>query len=129
MRSSRSPSSCEPRAPPPRQHLPSRAMALRWFTAGESHGPQLTVLIEGLPAGLEIAPDDLRRDLARRQGGHGRGGRHQIETDTGRFVGGVRGGYTIGSPVAIVLENKDHLHWTAEMTPLKEGVGLTPVTE
>ena len=68
-------------------------MALRWFTAGESHGPQLTVLIEGLPAGLEIAPDDLRKDLARRQGGHGRGGRQQIETDAGRFVGGVRGAY------------------------------------
>ncbi|GAC1654062.1 MAG: chorismate synthase [Candidatus Dormibacteraceae bacterium] len=103
-------------------------MALRWFTAGESHGPQLTVLIEGLPAGLEIAPDDLRRDLARRQGGHGRGGRQQIETDSGRFVGGVRGGLTIGSPVAIVLENRDHANWTAEMTPLKEGFAPKPVT-
>ena len=103
-------------------------MALRWFTAGESHGPQLTVLIEGLPAGLEIAPDDLRKDLARRQGGHGRGGRQQIETDAGRFVGGVRGGYTIGSPVAIVLENRDHANWTAEMTPLKEGFAPKPVT-
>ena len=104
-------------------------MPLRWFTAGESHGPQLTVLMEGLPAGLEISPDDLRRDLARRQGGHGRGGRQQIETDAGRFVGGVRGGFTIGSPVAIVLENRDHANWTAEMTPLKEGFAPKPVTQ
>ena len=101
---------------------------LRWFTAGESHGPQLTVLMEGLPAGLEISPDDLRRDLGRRQGGHGRGGRQQIEVDAGRFVGGVRGGFTIGSPVAIVLENRDHANWTAEMTPLKEGFSPQPVT-
>src|SRR5207253_52232 len=61
-------------------------------------------------------------------GGHGRGGRQQIETDAGRFVGGVRGGYTIGSPVAIVLENRDHANWTAEMTPLKEGFAPKPVT-
>jgi chorismate synthase len=101
---------------------------LRWFTAGESHGPQLTVLIEGLPAGLEISPDDLRRDLLRRQGGHGRGGRQKIEVDAGRFVGGVRGGFTIGSPVAIALENRDHANWTAEMTPLKEGFAPQPVT-
>jgi chorismate synthase len=101
---------------------------LRWFTAGESHGPQLTVLIEGVPAGLEISPDDLRRDLGRRQGGHGRGGRQKIEVDAGRFVGGVRGGFTIGSPVAIVLENRDHANWTAEMTPLKEGFAPKPVT-
>jgi len=103
-------------------------MALRWFTAGESHGPQLTVLIEGLPAGLEIAPDDLRRDLARRQGGHGRGGRQKIETDFARIVSGVRGGFTIGSPVTLVLENKDHVNWTAEMTASTEGYAPKPVT-
>jgi len=102
--------------------------SLRWFTAGESHWPQLTVLVEGLPAGLEISPDDLRRDLGRRQGGHGRGDRQKIEVDAGRFVGGVRGGFTIGSPVAIVLENRDHANWTAEMTPLKEGFAPKPVT-
>ena len=89
---------------------------LRWLTAGESHGPQLTVVIEGLPSGLEISEDDLRRDLARRQGGHGRGGRQKIETDFARIVSGVRGGFTIGSPVTLVLENKDHVNWTAEMT-------------
>src|SRR5258708_29800606 len=102
--------------------------SLRWFTAGESHGPQLTVLVEGLPAGLEISPEGLRRALGRRQGGRGRGDRQKIEVDAGRFVGGVRGGFTIGSPVAIVLENRDHANWTAEMTPLKEGFAPKPVT-
>ncbi|TME15536.1 MAG: chorismate synthase [Chloroflexi bacterium] len=102
--------------------------AFRWLTAGESHGPQLTVIIEGLPAGLEVSEDDLRRDLGRRQGGHGRGGRQQIETDWARIVAGVRGGYTIGSPVALVIENRDHANWTAEMTAAKEGFAPKPVT-
>jgi chorismate synthase len=101
---------------------------LRWLTAGESHGPQLTVVIEGLPAGLEISEEDLRRDLARRQGGHGRGGRQQIETDFARIVSGVRGGYTIGSPVTLVLENKDHVNWIPQMTAAKEGFEPKPVT-
>src|SRR6266480_5147458 len=104
------------------------AFVLRYLTAGESHGPQLTVVIEGLPAGLEISEDDLRRDLARRQGGHGRGGRQKIETDFARIVSGVRGGFTIGSPVTLVLENKDHANWTAEMTASKEGFAPKPVT-
>src|SRR5438552_17008198 len=103
------------------------ASMLRWLTSGESHGPQLTVVIEGLPAGLELSTEDLRRDLARRQGGHGRGGRQQIETDRARIVAGVRGGYTLGSPVALVLENRDHANWTAEMTADKEGFAPTPV--
>ena len=102
---------------------------LRWLTAGESHGPQLTVVIEGLPSGLEISEDDLRRDLARRQGGHGRGGRQKIETDFARIVSGVRGGFTIGSPVTLVLENKDHANWTAEMTASKEAFAPKPVTK
>jgi chorismate synthase len=101
---------------------------LRWLTAGESHGPQLTVIIEGLPAGLEISEDDLRRDLARRQGGHGRGGRQKIETDVARFASGVRGGFTVGSPVTLVLENKDHANWTAQMTAHREGFEPKPVT-
>jgi chorismate synthase len=101
---------------------------LRWLTAGESHGPQLTVVIEGLPAGLAISEDDLRRDLARRQGGHGRGGRQKIETDFARIASGVRGGFTIGSPVTLVLENKDHVNWTAEMTASTEGFAPKPVT-
>ncbi|MBJ7599199.1 MAG: chorismate synthase [Candidatus Nephthysia bennettiae] len=101
---------------------------LRWLTAGESHGPQLTVVIEGLPAGLELSTEDLTRDLSRRQGGHGRGGRQQIEVDRARIVAGVRGGYTLGSPVALVLENRDHANWTAQMTPDKEGFAPKPVT-
>ncbi|HET9410384.1 MAG TPA: chorismate synthase [Candidatus Dormibacteraeota bacterium] len=102
---------------------------IRFLTAGESHGPQLTVIIEGLPSGLEVSEDDLRRDLARRQGGHGRGGRQKIETDVARIVSGVRGGFTIGSPVTLVLENKDHANWTAQMTASKEGFEPKPVTK
>ena len=101
---------------------------LRWLTAGESHGPQLTVVIEGLPAGLAISEEDLRKDLARRQGGHGRGGRQKIETDFARIASGVRGGFTIGSPVTLVLENKDYANWTAEMTASTEGFAPKPVT-
>ena len=101
---------------------------LRFLTGGESHGPQLTVIVEGLPAGLEVSEEDLRKDLARRQGGHGRGGRQKIETDVARIVSGVRGGYTIGSPVTLVLVNKDHENWTAEMTASKEGFAPKPVT-
>src|SRR5438046_9524322 len=104
------------------------ASMLRFLTAGESHGPQLTVIIEGLPSGLEISEEDLRRDLARRQGGHGRGGRQKIETDFARIVSGVRGGYTIGSPVTLVLENKDHVNWLAQITPAKPGLDPKPET-
>src|SRR5262249_25940234 len=89
---------------------------LRWLTAGESHGPQLTVVVEGLPAGLELTADDLRPDLRRRQGGHGRGGRQQIEVDEARILGGVRGGLTIGSPVALALENREHASWGTHTT-------------
>src|SRR5258708_11059297 len=101
---------------------------LRFLTAGESHGPEWPVVIEGVPGGLEISEDDLRRDLARRQGGHGRGGRQKIETDFARIVSGVRGGFTIGSPVTLVLENKDHVNWTAQMTAAKEGFEPKVVT-
>jgi chorismate synthase len=96
------------------------AGVLRWLTAGESHGPQLTVIVEGLPAGLEISSAELRQDLARRQGGHGRGGRQKIETDQARFVGGLRGGVTLGSPLAMVMENRDHANWLADMSPEAE---------
>ena len=86
------------------------------------------MIVEGIPAGLEISEDDLRRDLARRQGGHGRGGRQKIETDVARIVSGVRGGFTIGSPVTLVLENKDHVNWLAQMTPSREGFEPKVVT-
>lgn len=90
---------------------------MRYLTAGESHGPQLTTIIEGLPAGMPLLAEDINEDLARRQKGHGRGRRMQIEKDTVRIVSGVRHGFTLGSPVALVVENKDWQHWTEIMGP------------
>ena len=77
-------------------------MSLRFVTAGESHGPGLTAIVEGLPAGLELRPEDIDRDLARRQLGHGRGGRMKIEKDRAEVTAGIRHGRTLGSPVAHV---------------------------
>ena len=79
----------------------------RWFTAGESHGPGLTVLIDGAPAGLPLSEEQIRAQLARRQKGYGRGGRMKIETDYAQIRGGVRQGRTIGSPIALWIENRD----------------------
>ncbi len=88
---------------------------LRYLTSGESHGPQLTTIIEGLPAGLPLLEADINFELARRQKGHGRGRRMQIEKDTVEIVGGIRHGYTLGSPVGLVVENNDWKHWTKIM--------------
>jgi chorismate synthase len=89
---------------------------LRFLTAGESHGPQLTVIVEGVPAGLSLdAGRDIDPDLRRRQGGHGRGKRQQIEQDAARIVSGVRGGKTLGSPVTLVIENRDWQNWQGPM--------------
>ncbi len=104
------------------------ASMFRWLTAGESHGPQLTVIIEGMPAGLEVSAEQLHYDLKRRQGGHGRGDRQKIEVDQAQIVAGVRGGVTIGSPIALVIVNRDHANWLAEMTAEKEGFAPKPVT-
>ncbi len=90
-------------------------MTLRYLTAGETHGPQLTAIIEGLPSNLELDFEALNFQLQRRQKGHGRGRRMQIETDTAQIVGGVRHGRTTGAPVALVVENKDWTHWTSVM--------------
>ncbi|WP_239614163.1 chorismate synthase [Cohnella mopanensis] len=90
-------------------------MSLRYLTAGETHGPQLTAIIEGLPSNLELDFEALNFQLQRRQKGHGRGRRMQIETDTAQIVGGVRHGRTTGAPVAVVVENKDWKHWTSVM--------------
>jgi chorismate synthase len=90
---------------------------LRFTTAGESHGPGLVAVVEGLPAGLEITPDDLDRDLARRQLGHGRGGRMKIESDRAEVSAGIRHGRTLGSPVALLIENRDHKNWAERMNP------------
>jgi chorismate synthase len=92
-------------------------MALRFTTAGESHGPGLIALLEGLPAGLELAPEDIDRDLARRQLGHGRGGRMKIETDRAEVTAGIRHGRTLGSPVAIRINNRDYQNWEERMNP------------
>lgn len=90
-------------------------MSLRYLTAGETHGPQLTAIIEGLPSNLELDFEALNFQLQRRQKGHGRGRRMQIETDTAQIVGGVRHGRTTGAPVALIVENKDWKHWTSVM--------------
>ncbi len=100
----------------------------RWLTAGESHGPQLTVIIDGVPAGLELTAEDLRPDLRRRQGGHGRGGRQKIEVDEALIMSGVRGGLTIGSPITLVVRNRDYENWLAQMTAEREGFQPKPVT-
>src|SRR5246500_4390700 len=92
-------------------------MALRMITAGESHGPGLTCIIEGLPAGLELDRDALDRDLARRQLGHGRGGRMKIERDKVEVTGGVRHGRTLGGPVAMWVVNRDYANWEERMNP------------
>ncbi|KYG88934.1 chorismate synthase [[Bacillus] sp. KCTC 13219] len=97
---------------------------MRYLTAGESHGPQLTTIIEGLPSLLPLTAEQINHDLKRRQGGHGRGRRMQIETDTVEIVAGVRHGKTLGSPVALVVTNDDWKHWTKIMgaEPLPEDI-------
>lgn len=88
---------------------------MRYITAGESHGPQLTTILEGIPAGLPLVADDINTELARRQKGHGRGRRMQIEKDQVQILSGVRHGYTIGAPITLVVENRDFAHWTKIM--------------
>src|SRR5829696_4858857 len=92
-------------------------MSLRFATAGESHGPGLVAIVEGMPAGLALEPDDLDRDLARRQLGHGRGGRMKIEKDRAQVMAGIRHGRTLGSPVALRIENRDYANWEERMNP------------
>jgi chorismate synthase len=90
---------------------------LRMITAGESHGPGLTCVLEGLPAGLELDRDAINRDMARRQLGHGRGGRMKIEQDAAEPSAGVRHGRTLGSPVALAIVNRDYANWEERMNP------------
>jgi chorismate synthase len=92
-------------------------MSLKLITAGESHGPGLTCIVEGLPAGLELQREALDRDLARRQLGHGRGGRMKIETDTAAVTAGVRHGRTLGGPIALHVRNRDFANWEERMNP------------
>ncbi|HFI0335822.1 TPA: chorismate synthase [Streptococcus suis] len=84
---------------------------MRYLTAGESHGPRLTAIIEGVPAGLPLTAEDINKDLKRRQGGYGRGSRMQIETDRVEITAGVRHGKTTGAPITLNVTNKDHQKW------------------
>ncbi|MEO7901521.1 MAG: chorismate synthase, partial [Capsulimonas sp.] len=100
----------------------------RFLTAGESHGPALTTIIEGVPAGLGITADPINLQLKRRQGGYGRGARQKIESDTVEFLSGVRFGRALGSPVTMVVRNRDWANWTTKMSiePLPEDQQETP---
>ncbi|MFA8438001.1 chorismate synthase [Pueribacillus sp. YX66] len=95
---------------------------MRFLTAGESHGPQLTAIIEGVPAGLPLTVEDINHDLARRQKGYGRGRRMIIEKDQVQIKSGVRHGFTTGAPITLIVENNDWKHWTKIM-------GAEPITE
>src|SRR4051794_24269497 len=91
-------------------------MFFRFTTAGESHGKALVAIIEGMPAGLEIDVAEIDRELWRRQQGYGRGGRMKIESDTVQILSGVRHGRTLGSPIALTIENRDFVHWQEVMS-------------
>src|SRR6478672_9154551 len=101
---------------------------LRFLTAGESHGPALVVVVEGLPAGLPITIDEVGGELARRRLGFGRGPRMRLERDDVEFLGGVRHGLTLGSPVSIVIHTTEWPKWQEEMSP-EPGVTEKPLTQ
>ncbi|MFN8634454.1 MAG: chorismate synthase [Chloroflexota bacterium] len=106
---------------------------MSFLTSGESHGKQLTIIMQNLPAGLELSADDVNEHLRRRQGGYGRGGRMTIERDEVQFVAGVRHGLTLGSPLAMVIQNKDNPNWVgimdAEKPPEGDEATFTKVTQ
>src|SRR5215218_3777585 len=101
---------------------------LRWLTAGESHGPALTAILEGLPAGVQVTTDDVADELARRRAGYGRGARMSFERDEVELTGGVRHGSTLGGPVAIRVGNTEWPKWarvmSADPVPADELAGL-----
>lgn len=99
---------------------------IRYLTAGESHGESLLVIVEGFPSNLGVVAEDIDRDLARRQMGAGRGGRMRIESDRAEILAGVRGGSTLGSPIALRIRNRDWENWKAVMAP---GEGIAPGRE
>src|ERR671936_2235458 len=106
---------------------------LRLATAGESHGPALVGILTGLPAGLTLDRDAINADLRRRQQGYGRSPRQQIETDEVEVLAGLRRGRTLGTPLALVVRNRDHKNWAWGMSPWPpegepEGKGTKPVT-
>ncbi len=93
---------------------------MHYITAGESHGPGLTAIVSGVPAGLKVSADQINSDLARRQAGYGRGGRQKIERDVVEVTGGVRFGRTLGSPVSLTVRNRDWENWTGRMAAFGE---------
>ncbi|UXR46561.1 chorismate synthase [Staphylococcus simulans] len=95
---------------------------MRFLTSGESHGPQLTVIVEGVPANLAVTAEDINVEMFKRQGGYGRGRRMKIEKDAVEIVSGVRNGYTLGSPITFVVTNDDFTHWRNIM-------GVAPISE
>ncbi len=102
---------------------------LRYLTAGESHGPGLTVIIEGVPLGMPLGVRDVNPDLARRQGGYGRGGRMTIERDQAVIRSGVRHGQTLGSPITLLIENRDWVNWGEKMAVEPIDAPVPPVTK
>jgi chorismate synthase len=92
-------------------------MPVRFLTAGESHGPALTTIVEGVPAGVPVVKARIDRELRRRMGGHGRGGRMRIESDEVEILGGVRFGQALGSPIALLIRNRDFANWSEAMDP------------
>jgi chorismate synthase len=108
------------RRSPPAVHLQCLFHMLRYFTSGESHGEALVAFLSGLPAGLAVDQSFVDRELWRRQQGYGRGGRMKIETDTAHFLSGVHHGKTIGSPIAVLLQNRDWQNWK-ESLPVESG--------
>lgn len=99
---------------------------LRYLTAGESHGPMLTAILEGIPANLSLVAEEINLDLGRRQRGYGRGGRMRIEKDEANIIGGVRHGLTMGGPIAILIANRDWENWKRTMDPKPVGIEADP---
>lgn len=97
---------------------------IRYLTAGESHGQALVCILEGMPSQLELSTEDMNRDLRRRQGGYGRGGRMKIERDRVRILSGIRHGRTIGSPIALLIQNRDWSNWQEVMSPEARAAGF-----
>jgi chorismate synthase len=111
--------------------LHESCQVFRFLTAGESHGPALTTIVEGIPAGLDVDAKAINIDLKRRQGGYGRGARQKIESDTVEFLSGIRFGKTLGTPITMVTHNRDWANWTRRMSiePLPETDSEPPVKE
>ncbi len=99
---------------------------IRYFTAGESHGPALSAIVEGVPAGVSITMEEINHQLTRRQQGYGRGGRMKIETDQAEVLSGIRFGKTIGSPISLIIKNRDWANWITSMAQFENNNDTVP---